>query len=109
MSSLITRDSISTVAPGSVAVLVPDSVARLREAVCESDWTVGASSTSAATIASATVAGGSPAWDSRSFITASTASAPADSASERRASPSSRVAGLQTTSTSSPGFTPMQS
>ncbi len=78
MSSDITRASISTVAPGRVAVRVPDSLARLRAAVCESDWTVGASRTSAATIASATIAGGSPAWEARSPITASTASAPTD-------------------------------
>ena len=49
----------------------------LRAAVCESDCTVGASTTSAATIAAATVAGGSAACESRSVITASTASAPA--------------------------------
>ena len=56
MSALITRASMSSVTPGSVATRAPFSLARLRAAVCESDWTVGARTTSAAAIASATVA-----------------------------------------------------
>ena len=76
MSALITRASISSVTPGSVAIRAPASLARLRAAVCESDCTVGASTTSAAAIASATGPGGSAACDARSAITASTASAP---------------------------------
>ncbi len=59
MSALITRASISSVTPGSVAIRAPASVAALRAAVCESDWTVGARTTSAASIAAAIVAGGS--------------------------------------------------
>ena len=59
MSALITRASISSVAPGRVAIRAPASVAALRAAVCESDCTVGASTTSAAAIAAATGAGGS--------------------------------------------------
>ena len=54
----------------------PASVAALRAAVCESDWTVGARMTSASSIAAATLAGGSAPCDSRSAITASTASRP---------------------------------
>ena len=77
MSALITRASISSVTPGRVAILAPASEAALRAAVCESDWTVGASTTSAASIASAIDRGGSPAWDARSAIVARTASAPA--------------------------------
>ena len=48
MSALITRASISSVTPGSVAIRAPASEAALREAVWESDWTVGARTTSAA-------------------------------------------------------------
>ena len=61
MSALITRASMSSVTPGRVAIRAPASVARLRAAVWESDWTVGASTTSAPAIASATVRGGSAA------------------------------------------------
>ena len=42
MSALITRASISSVTPGRVAARAPASVAALRAAVWESDWTVGA-------------------------------------------------------------------
>ena len=77
MSALITRASISSVTPGSVAIRAPASEAALRAAVWESDWTVGARTTSAARIAAATGPGGSAAWESRSAISASTASAPA--------------------------------
>ena len=66
----------SSVAPGIVAPRAPASVARLRAAVWERDWTVGAISTSAAAIASATVLGGSAACEARSEITVRTASAP---------------------------------
>ena len=55
MSALITRASISSVTPGIVAIRAPASLAALRAAVWESDWTVGASTTSAASIAAATV------------------------------------------------------
>ena len=48
MSALITRASISSVTPGSVAIRAPASDAALRAAVWESDWTVGARTTSAA-------------------------------------------------------------
>ena len=109
MSALITRASMSSVTPGSVAQRVPFWLARFRAAVCESDWTVGASSTSAAAIASATVPGGSAACEARSDITASTASPPASAASSRRHSPRCCVAGLQTTRTSSPSLTARQS
>ena len=109
MSALITRASISSVAPGRVAIRVPASLARLRAAVCESDWTVGASTTSAAAIASATVRGGSPACEARSVITARVDSAPASWASARIASPIGCVAGLQIVRTSSPSRTPRQS
>jgi hypothetical protein len=109
MSALITRASISSVTPGSVAIRAPASLARFREAVCESDWTVGASTTSAEAIASATVRGGSAACDTRSEITVSTVSAPASAASFRIASPIDCVAGLQITSASSPSRTPRQS
>ena len=61
MSALITRASISSVTPGSVAIRTPASVAALRAAVWESDWTVGARTTSAAAIAAAIGAGGSAA------------------------------------------------
>ena len=77
MSALITRASISSVTPGRVAIRAPASLARLRAAVWESDWIVGARTTSAAAIASATGPGGSAACDSRSCISATTASAPA--------------------------------
>ena len=87
----------------------PASVAALRAAVWESDWTVGASTTSAAAIAAAIVAGGSAACEARSAITLSTPSAPAACASARRRSPRPCVVGLQTTSTSSPSRTPRQS
>ena len=53
MSALMTRASISSVTPGSVAIRAPASVAALRAAVWESDWTVGARTTSAAAIAAA--------------------------------------------------------
>ncbi len=109
MSALITRASISSVTPGRVAIRTPASLAALRAAVWESDWTVGASTTSAAAIAAATGAGGSAACESRSEITARVASAPSPCASSRICSPSSSVAGLQTTSTSSPEETPRQS
>ena len=101
MSALITRASISSVTPGSVAIRTPASVAAMRAAVCDRDWSVGASTASAAAIAAAIGAGGSAACDSRSAITASTASAPVASASDRIRSASSRVAGLQITNTSS--------
>ena len=97
MSALITRASMSSVTPGSVAARAPFSVARFRAAVCESDWTVGASSTSATAIASATVSGGSAACEARSDITVRTASAPTSAASPRSSSPMFCVAGLQTT------------
>ena len=103
MSAPITRASISSVTPGIVAIRAPASLAALRAAVWESDWTVGAITTSAASIAAATVAGGSAAWESRSAITASVASAPSPWATIRIRSPSPSVTGLQTTSTSSPG------
>ncbi len=109
ISALITRASISSVTPGRVATRTPASLATLRAAVCESDCTVGARTTSAAAIAAATGRGGSAAWESRSAITARVASAPAASASPRIRSPSPWVAGLQTTSTSSPAATPRQS
>ncbi|MCB0874901.1 MAG: hypothetical protein KDB46_01780 [Solirubrobacterales bacterium] len=109
MSALITRASICSVTPGRVAIRAPASDAALREAVCDSDWTVGASTTSASLIAAAIVLGGSAAWVARSAISASTASAPALPASPRRRSPSPSVAGLAITSTSSPSRTPMQS
>ena len=109
MSALITLASISSVTPGRVAMRTPASVAAFRAAVWESDWTVGARRTSAAAIAAATAAGGSAAWERRSPITARVASAPAASASPRILSPSAWVAGLQTTSTSSPAETPRQS
>ena len=109
MSALITRASISSVTPGSVAIRAPASVAALRAAVWESDWTVGASTTSAAAIAAAIGAGGSAACETRSAITLSTPSAPAAWASARRRSPRPCVAGLQITSTSSPSRTPRQS
>ncbi len=96
MSALITRASISSVAPGRVATRAPASVAARRAAVCESDCTVGARTTSAAAIAAATGAGGSAAWVARSVIRQLTASAPARPASARRRSPSPIVAGLQT-------------
>ena len=83
MSALMTRASISSVTPGSVAVRAPASVAALRAAVWESDWTVGARTTSAAAIAAAIGGGGSAAWEPRSAITASTASAPASCAVSR--------------------------
>ena len=109
MSALITRASISSVAPGRVAIRAPASVAALRAAVCESDCTVGQRTTSAAAIAAATEAGGSVPCVSRSAISARTPSASARPASPRRRSPSPIVAGLATTSTSSPGRTPRQS
>ena len=109
MSALITRASIASVTPGSVAIRAPASDAALREAVCESDWIVGAMTTSAAFIAAATVAGGSAAWVARSAISARTASAPARPASPRSRSPRPRVAGLATTRTSSPSLTWRQS
>ncbi len=90
MSALITRASISSVTPGIVAIRAPASLAALREAVWESDWTVGAITTSAASIAAATAGGGSAACDSRSPITASVASAPTPSATVRSAPPSPR-------------------
>ena len=74
MSAPITRASISSVTPGIEATRAPASVAALRAAVWESDWIVGARTTSAASIAAATVAGGSAACESRSEITASVAS-----------------------------------
>ncbi len=64
MSALIIRASMSSVTPGSVATRTPASVAALRAAVCESDWTVGAMTTSAATIPAAMGAGGSAACES---------------------------------------------
>ena len=109
MSALITRPSICSVTPGSVAIRAPASEAALREAVCESDCTVGARTTSAAFIAAAIVAGGSAACDARSAINARTASAPARPASPRSRSPSPSVAGFATTSTCSPSRTRMQS
>ena len=84
-------------------------MAALRAAVWESDWTVGARTTSASFIAAATERGGSAAWESRSAISASTASAPARPASPRSRSPRPRVAGLAITSTCSPALTPRQS
>ena len=87
MSALITRASISSVAPGSVAARAPASVAALRAAVCDSDWTVGARITSAFSIAAATSSGGSRPCESRSAITASTASRPSGSAPSRSRSP----------------------
>ena len=88
MSALITRASISSVTPGSVAhPRARPRWPRLRAAVWESDWTVGARTTSAAAIAAATVRGGSAACEARSEITARTASAPASAASSRRRSP----------------------
>ncbi len=109
MSALITRASISSVAPGRVAIRAPASVAALRAAVCESDCTVGASTTSAAAIAAATDAGGSAACEARSAIRHITPSAPTRPASPRSRSPSPIVAGLQTTTTSSPSRTPRHS
>ena len=109
MSALITRASISSVAPGRVAIRAPASVAARRAAVCESDWTVGARTTSAAAIAAATEAGGSAACEPRSVISAITASAPSLPASPRSRVPSPIVAGLQITSTSSPSRTPRHS
>ena len=110
MSALITRASISSVTPGSVAIRAPASLARLRAAVCESDCTVGASTTSAAAIASATVARrlagvGRALGHHRQHRVGAGLRPP------RRASrsPSAWVAGLQTTSTSSPSLTPRQS
>ena len=85
----------------------PASLASLRAAVWESDWIVGARTTSAAAIAAATARGGSAATESRSEITARVASAPSPCASIRISAPISSVTGLQTTSTSSPGETPM--
>ncbi len=82
MSAPITRASISSVTPGIVAIRTPASLAALRAAVWESDWIVGASTTSEATIAAATAVGGSAAWESRSDITASVASAPSPWASD---------------------------
>ena len=55
-SPFISRASISSVTPGSVAIRTPASLAALRAAVWESDWIVGASTTSAAAIAAATAA-----------------------------------------------------
>ena len=109
MSALITRASISSVAPGRVATRTPASVAARRAAVWESDCTVGARTTSAATIAAATPAGGSAACEARSAIRQSTPSAPARPASARRRSPRPIVAGLQITSSSSPSVRPMHS
>ena len=62
--------------PGRVAMRTPASLAALRAAVWESDWTVGARTTSAAPIAAPTGRGGSAACESRSAITVSVASAP---------------------------------
>ncbi len=108
-SLVISRVSISSVTPGSVPILTPASLACLRAAVWESDWIVGASTTSASAIAAATASGGSAAADSRSEITARVASAPSPCASIRINAPISSVTGLQTTSTSSPGETLMHS
>ena len=76
MSADITRASISSVAPGRVAIRTPASVAALRAAVCESDCTVGQRTTSAAAIAAATDRGGSVPDSARSPISAMTPSAP---------------------------------
>ena len=93
--------------PGRVPIRTPASLAALRAAVWESDWIVGARTTSAAAIAAATARGGSAAAESRSEITARVASAPSPCASIRISAPISSVTGLQTTSTSSPGEIPM--
>ena len=53
-SPVISRASISSVTPGRVPIRTPASLAALRAAVWESDWIVGASTTSAAAIAAAT-------------------------------------------------------
>ena len=110
MSALITRASISSVTPGSVAARAPASVAALRAAVWESDWTVGARTTSGRQHRSGDRRRAARrAWEPRSAITASTASAPASCAASRSRSPIRWVAGLQITSTSSPSRTPRQS
>src|SRR5882757_1792214 len=106
-SPFISRASISSVTPGRVAIRTPASLAALRAAVWDSDWIVGARTTSAAAIAAATGRGGSAAWVSRSEITARVASAPSPCASIRIKAPISSVTGLQITITSSPAATPM--
>ena len=109
MSAPITRASISSVTPGIEATRTPASLAALRAAVWESDWIVGAITTSAASIAAATAAGGSAACESRSAISAIVASAPSPWATIRISAPSSSVTELQTTRTSSPASTARQS
>ena len=59
----------------------------MRAAVCESDWTVGARTTSAARIAAATGGGGSAAWESRWAIRASTRIGPRPSGLAAQALP----------------------
>ena len=95
MSAFISRASMSSVTPGSVAIRTPAWLAARRAAVWESDWIVGASTTSAATIAAATGIGGSAPLESSSEITASVAKAPSPSASIRISAPISSVTGLQ--------------
>ncbi len=109
MSADITRASISSVAPGRVAIRAPASVAVFRATVCDSDCTVGQRTTSAAAIAAATASGGSVPDSARSAIRARMPSAPTRPASPRKRSPSPIVAGLATTSSSSPSRTPRQS
>ena len=109
MSAFISRASMSSVTPGSVAIRTPAWVAARRALVWESDWIVGASTTSAATIAAATGVGGSAPLESSSEITARVANAPSPSASIRISAPMSSVTGLQITSTSSPGSIRRQS
>ena len=103
MSALITRASISSVTPGRVAIRAPASLAALRAAVWESDWTVGARTTSAARhrrrdrrrrLGRVRVALG----HQRQDRVGAGAPAPRRAAARRARS----VAGLQITSTSSP-------
>ena len=109
MSAVITRASISSVTPGSVAIRAPASLASRRASVCESDLTVGQRTTSAFAMAAATGPGGSSPWTERSAISISIASAPARPASPRIRSAIPRVDGFATTSTDSPSRTARQS
>ena len=75
-SHAISRASMSSVTPGSVAPRAPASLAALRARVCESERRVGAMNTCAAASAAATAAGGSWPSTSRGSMTVITGSAP---------------------------------